>query len=196
MKPKSKFNSTFIPTIIFVGNMCVTTMVCAQLGADSMESDNPYFRKKTSPTPAPGAGKTTAAKISEKDKSFLMKAASSAAWEVKTGASVESKLQNSSVKNVAARLISDHTRMNNELVQLGKKKGLAISVESKGQQIPGPNYDKNYLTLLQQDHQETIALFQKEAQSGDDPEIKAWAKKMLPTLQQHAAAVKQAASKS
>jgi predicted outer membrane protein len=34
-------------------------------------------------------------------------------------------------------------------------------------------------------HQETIALFQQEAQSGKDPDIKQLAAQALPTLQQH-----------
>jgi putative membrane protein len=191
MKRKSKFGSGFTAAVTIVGSLCIVAVAWAQTGTPPMESDNPFLRKKAPSTSSPDASK----KISEKDKGFLLKVASSCIWEVKTSTSVESKLQSSSVKNVATRIISDHTRMNNELVQLGKKKNLDISVASNGQQIPGPNFDKNYLTLLQQDHQETIALFQKETQSGDDPEIRAWAKKTLPTLQQDAAAVKQAASK-
>lgn len=173
----------------------MTTMVCAQMATPSMESDNPFLRKKTSPTPSSGASNTTAVKISGKDKSFLLNAASSGSWEMKTSTSVESKLQNASVKNVATRLASDHARINNELVELGKKKGLAISVESKGQQIPGPNYDKNYLTLAEQDHQESIGRFQKEAQSGDDPDIKSFAAKSLSILRQHASLIKEAQGK-
>lgn len=195
MKPKSKFSSIFIPTVIFVGSICLAGMVCAQMSTPSMESDSPFLRKKTSPTPSPGAANATQSKISAKDKSFLLNAISSGTWEVKTGGSAEGKLQNSSTKSVASRLVSDHTRMNNELVQLGKKKGLDISVESKGQQIPGPNYDKNYLTLVEQDHQESISHFQKEAQSGDDPDIKAFAAKSLSMLRQHSSLIKQAQSK-
>ena|ERR1700719_16890 len=195
MKRKPKFSCRFISAAAAVGSFCIASVVCAQMGTPSMEPDNPFLRKKTSPTPSPGTTKGGAAKISEKDKSFLLNVASTNTWEVKTGSSVESKLQNASVKNVATRLVSDHTRMNNELVQLGKKKGLDISVESKGQQIPGPNYDKNYLTLIEQDHHESINRFQKEAQSGDDPDIKAFATKSLPILHQHASLIKEAQGK-
>lgn len=194
MKEKSEFSCKFISAVAAVGSLCLISTVCAQMATPSMESDNPFLRKKASPTPS-GASKTTAAKISEKDRSFLLNAASSDTWEVKTSTSVESKLQNSSVKNLATRIASDHTRLNTELVQLGKKKGLDISVESKGQQIPGPNYDKNYLTLVAQDHQESISRFQKEAQSGDDPDIKAFAAKSVSMLRQHANSIKEAEGK-
>ena len=59
----------------------MTTMVCAQMATPSMESDNPFLRKKTSPTPS-GANNTTAAKkLVGKDKELSLNAASSSAWE-------------------------------------------------------------------------------------------------------------------
>jgi putative membrane protein len=36
-----------------------------------------------------------------------------------------------------------------------------------------------------QDHEQDVADFQKEAQSGSDPRLKAFAQKHLPVLQQH-----------
>ena len=125
----------------------------------------------------------------------MLNAASSASWEVNTSSLVQGKLQNPSVKSIATRVIADQSRINNELTELGKKKGLAISVQSKRQQVPGPNYDKNYLTLLEQVNQESIGRLQKEAQSGDDPDIKSFAAKILPSLRQHASLIKEATSK-
>jgi putative membrane protein len=36
-----------------------------------------------------------------------------------------------------------------------------------------------------QDHRETVADFQNQAQSGTDPALKAFAQKYLPIIQQH-----------
>ena len=35
------------------------------------------------------------------------------------------------------------------------------------------------------DHEKAVALFQKQAKSGDSPELKEFASKTLPTLQDH-----------
>ena len=130
-----------------------------------------------------------------KDQKFISIASSSGDWEVKTGQVAETKAQSPAVKQLAARLVTDHTRSNAELLELAKKKGLSISQGVKAQQINGENYDQHYLGLVEKDNQDEIAAFSKEAQSGDDPEIKAWARKMLPTLKQHLSEAKQASPK-
>jgi putative membrane protein len=38
-----------------------------------------------------------------------------------------------------------------------------------------------------EDHQKDIAEFEKEARSGNDPDLKNWASKTLPTLRAHLA---------
>src|SRR5207248_7791383 len=93
----------------------------------------------------------------------------------------EKKAKNAETKKIAARMIADHTKMNQELVDLAKKKGLAVTPPNTGQAIT--DWDKEYLGQVQRNHAKAISAFQSEAQSGNDAEIKAWAKKMLPTLQ-------------
>ncbi len=50
------------------------------------------------------------------------------------------------------------------------------------------DFDKEYLTLLKTDHEKDIALFEKEANdpgTKEDSDVKAFARKMLPTLKEH-----------
>lgn len=49
----------------------------------------------------------------------------------------------------------------------------------------GDQFDKDYDQMQQQGHQQAVALFQAYAQSGDNPALKRWAEKTLPTLQHH-----------
>ena len=45
--------------------------------------------------------------------------------------------------------------------------------------------DKSFLNQMALDHKKTIALFRRESRSGSDPDLKAFATKMLPTLEEH-----------
>jgi putative membrane protein len=51
--------------------------------------------------------------------------------------------------------------------------------------MSGNAFDTAYMQHMVQDHEKTVADFQKQAQSGSDPALKAFAQKQLPTLQQH-----------
>jgi putative membrane protein len=49
----------------------------------------------------------------------------------------------------------------------------------------GDSFDKSYIEDMLKDHRADIAAFQKEVDSGSDPDIKAFAAQALPTLRQH-----------
>jgi putative membrane protein len=51
--------------------------------------------------------------------------------------------------------------------------------------LHGAAFDKAYMRDMVADHKKDIADFQKEANSGQDPDVKNWASTTLPTLQQH-----------
>ena len=195
---KSRFS--FIPKItiaaVVAGSLCVVATLCAQQPAYT--PDNPFLQKMAATPPPRATPNPKASTLSAKDKDFLVNAASSGGWEVATGKMAESKAQTDATRNLAARMSAYHSQTNKEVVDLAKKKGLAISTENiKAQQgLSGSHFDKQYLTLMEQDHQQTIRAFEKEAASGDDPEIKAWAAKTLSTLKQHLSMVTNALSKS
>jgi putative membrane protein len=50
---------------------------------------------------------------------------------------------------------------------------------------PAGDFDKAYITEMIKDHQEDIAAFQNEANSGTNSDIQALASKALPTLQEY-----------
>lgn len=49
----------------------------------------------------------------------------------------------------------------------------------------GRDFDKGFIDAAVKDHQKAIELFQKEADGGSDAQLKAFAKKTLPTLRDH-----------
>jgi putative membrane protein len=49
----------------------------------------------------------------------------------------------------------------------------------------GAQFDKDYDQMQQQGHQQAVSMFQSYSQNGDNPALKTWAAKTLPTLQEH-----------
>jgi putative membrane protein len=57
--------------------------------------------------------------------------------------------------------------------------------------LSGADFDRAYARAMVKDHEKDIAAFQKEAESGADPQIRQFAAQTLPTLQSHLQEAKQ-----
>jgi putative membrane protein len=169
-----------------------TLCFIANVGAqqDTSVADNPHLRAKTAPP------KTPVVKLSDKDKKFIQVAANAGAGEVADGSAAEQNGQSAAVKKIGARMAADHSRTNNELIALAKKKGLGMDLSmGKARNFPKASFDQQFLFNLQNDYEADIKMFQQEANSGDDADVKAWAAKTEPMLKAHLAMIKDARKK-
>jgi putative membrane protein len=128
------------------------------------------------------------------DKTFATEAASGGMAEVQMGQLALQKASAPEVKAFAQRMVTDHTQANQELMRLAKSENLALPAQldavhksdvDRLSTMSGAAFDAAYMQHMVQDHQKTVADFQKEAQSGSDPGIKTYAQKYLPIMQQH-----------
>jgi putative membrane protein len=96
--------------------------------------------------------------------------------------------------NSSRSAFTDHTAANTELQQIAKQADVSLPAQPTGKDaaegqklrgVTGTAFDQAYAQGQLQDHRETVELFQKEASSGQDPALKAFAQKTLPILQQH-----------
>jgi len=153
-------------------------------------------------TPSPGmtssdmAGKS---RLSANDKRFVKKAYRGGKEEVENAKMAKDKAQNDATKDVADRMITDHTKANDQLEQIAKEENLDLSkITPKPMEISGANFDKSYLTMLKKDHEKDIAMFEKEANdtgTKEDSDVKKFAKDTLPTLKEHLQLVEDALKK-
>lgn len=134
------------------------------------------------------------AAVSSADKNFAEKAAEGGLAEVQMGQLALQKAASPQVKDFAQRMVTDHTKANQDLTQLAKseKLNLPTQVNTKDKNdadrlsgLSGSAFDAAYMQHMVQDHQQTVAEFQKQARSGSDPQLKSFAQKYLPVLQQH-----------
>ena len=136
---------------------------------------------------------TARAEVSEADRAFIDKAAMSGQAEVASGQTA-AKSENSAIAEFGNQMVREHGAMNQELAALAKQKGIepptsaSLTDQAKGavmSVMPGATFDKQYVSQQLTDHQETLALLEKQASSGDDPDLKALATKAIPVVQKH-----------
>jgi len=178
-------------TVIAIASLCIIGTVRAQ--TESGIGSNPHLRSKSEgQTGSPGAK----VKMSQKDVNFIQKAAGGGAQEVENGKMAEKQAKSAAVKSIAARMVADHTRLNNELTALANKKGVNFNTGGvRAQNLGTGDFDRLYLKWLEEVHRADISEFERAAKSSDDSDLKAWASKALPTLKQHLAMVQSAEKK-
>lgn len=134
------------------------------------------------------------ANIEDDDTDFAVTAANSGMAEVKASEVAQQKAQDQRVKDYAAMLVQDHTKANEELKTLAANKNITLPAapgEEHLQDISdlnensGTEFDKEYMSMMVDDHQKDVDLFEEAAEDSDDAEIRAFASKTLPTLKKH-----------
>jgi putative membrane protein len=132
--------------------------------------------------------------LSSQDQTFVKMAAQGGMAEVADAKIVAGKTNDPAVKAFAERMIHDHGKANDQLAGIAKSQGFTLpsdigpansDMENKLQTLDGKSLDTAYLTGQKSAHEQTIALFRKEAQSGNDPKLVQFAKATLPTIESH-----------
>jgi putative membrane protein len=128
------------------------------------------------------------------DRKFLKDAAMGGLTEVTLGKLAVEKGSSDAFKQFGQKMIDDHTKVNDELKQLaaGGNVSFPDALDSKHQsradklaKLSGAEFDKAYIKDQLKFHQQNVKDFQQEAQYGSVAEVKNFASKALPTLQQH-----------
>ena len=128
------------------------------------------------------------------DGRFMMYAARDGIFHVEAGKLASERASSEGVKKFGQHAVEHHTQINDELMQLASKKGVMLpkKVNKKEQEtldklakLSGPDFDKAFLEMEIKDHSKDLSAFQKEAKDGKDPDMKAWAAKIVPTIEEH-----------
>ena len=160
MKTKVRIVSQFCILAMAVGAL---SLVGAARAAD------------TTPT---GSGSS----LSEKDKTFMKKAAKGGTMEVTMGKVAEQNAQSDDVKSFGKRMVTDHGKANDELKSIASKKGFELP--SKEHSLKWTS-DKAYMDMMVKDHEKDLGEFKEEASSGSDPDVKKFADDTARMVQEH-----------
>lgn len=99
-------------------------------------------------------------------------------------------------KTFAQQMMQDHQKTTSEVKQLldsGKVKAAATSAMSEDQnealgklkELQGAEFSDEYRDNQIDAHEDAVDIFGRYADSGDNPDLKAWAAKTLPVLKHH-----------
>jgi putative membrane protein len=133
-------------------------------------------------------------KMSSDDTKFMKEAAMGGMEEVDLGKLAAQKAASADVKSFAQKMVDDHSKANDQLMQLATQKGVTLptgmssmekSATAKLDKLSGADFDKAYVSMMVKDHKKDVAAFEKESKSGKDSDLKSWASTTLPTLQDH-----------
>src|SRR5688500_6260567 len=136
----------------------------------------------------------TSSSMTPEDKELVNKAGMAGLAEVQMSSLAVQKASNAGVKAFAQRMVTDHSKGNTELREFATAKGIGLPAELDGEHkggldhldsLSGAEFDKAYMQHMVGDHEKAVALFTTASTSASDADLKAWAAKTLPTLQEH-----------
>jgi putative membrane protein len=141
-----------------------------------------------------GALYAQSTKLSTGDKQFLKMAAESNMTEAHLGQMAEAQASDDTVKSFGKTVDQDHTHAYAELSKVAEKlsqpipKGIDIRRDPAIEQLmrmKGNSFDRSFVRDEIRDHQKVLAEFKREAEHGANPDVKAFAQQMIPTIQNH-----------
>ena len=150
------------------------------------------------PTPREGGKAASQGKMDRADAKFIEKAFKDNKMEVELGQLAAERGSSEQVKKFGERMVKDHTKANEELMQIAQQKGVKLPEDTKHSKeygrlskLSGAKFDEEYMKLMVKDHDKDVTEFQREAQRAKDPDVKSWAAKTLPVIQEHDAQARQ-----
>jgi putative membrane protein len=134
------------------------------------------------------------AKLPSGDHKFVTEALKHNMAEVELGKLASEKASNDAVKQFGQRMVDDHGKAADELKKIAQDKGVtppsAVNEKHKKAhdrlaKLSGSKFDRAYMDEMVKEHRADVKEFQKAANNAKDPDVKSFASKTLPTLQEH-----------
>jgi len=128
------------------------------------------------------------------DQEFVQMASAAGLAEVNMGRAALEHATRDDVKGFAKRIVDDHTKANTELNRIADAKRMtpAATMDAKHQdmmrtmtRLTGAEFDRQFMQAQVRAHEKAVALFESESKNGQDPQLKEFATKTLPTLREH-----------
>ena len=157
--------------------------------SEPVPGENEFAASENVENPATATGTETAAI----DTAFVTDALKGDNGEVAIGQLAQAKGQSRGVKDFGKLLVTDHGAHKLKLAGLARSAGISVTDEPSDEAkanleelkaLQGAEFDKQFKTMMVEDHEKDIAKYKKQA-SSPDTQTAALAQETLPTLRKH-----------
>jgi len=160
------------------------------VGAINRAPDNTAPTERDKTTDESRAAQST---VDDKTHTFMNDAAMGGMAEVQLGKLAQEKAMNQRVKNFGEMMVRDHSAANDDLKAIARQKNVTLPTDLGKHQDHyndlskknGAEFDKAYMKMMLDDHQDDVKAFEKIAENGTDPDVKTFASQKLPVLRKH-----------
>lgn len=127
-------------------------------------------------------------------RTFIRKAAEGGLAEVQLGELAQQKAESPQVKEFGQRMVTDHSKANDQLKQVAEKEGITVpeklsakdeATKARLEKLSGAQFDRAYMAAMVRDHTQDVSEFRTQAKAEKDSAVKNFAAETLPTLQDH-----------
>jgi putative membrane protein len=132
--------------------------------------------------------------LSRGDFKFAKAAACGGAAEVSLGKLAAQISSNPSVRDFGQKMVTDHGKAGQDLVQLASRKGAMLPAEPSAKQqaeidrlskLAGADFDTAYIKLMVRDHKADEKEFKRASEKVEDTDLKGFAASVLLIVQEH-----------
>jgi putative membrane protein len=136
------------------------------------------------------AGTAGEAKI---DRDFIQDQLSDGNAELELARLAQERATRPEVKEFAQMMARDHETAGGELKQIANKHNVQMDTGEQKEhndlrerlsKLSGAEFDREYMEAMVEEHEEAVNEVERQ-QNADNPEIRQWASKTVPTLRQH-----------
>ena len=179
-------------THLAVGVLVALFSTASVAQTSSMPADSPNHQQDNRSMSA--NSRTAKAGLSAADRKFVREAAQGGMAEVELGKLATERASSEEVKKFGQRMVDDHTRAGDQLKEIASSKGVQVPQQLSAKdkltkerlaKLSGEQFDKAYMADMVKDHTQDVADFQRESKAGTDSDVKEFASKTLPTLEDH-----------
>jgi len=167
-------------------SLAISLLLCCMAAAQNSHATN---SAKSNTNSSPTSNEAVSA-----TQRFMDEAALSNMAEVDLGKLAQQNAESSEVKAFGERMITDHTKADDELKQVAAQQqvNLPPGLDSKFEvtrarlaKLHGHAFDEAYMRDMVTDHKKDVAEFKRESDTLKDPAVKKWAEETLPVLESH-----------